>query len=136
PAFPTANRRCSTPAVAARRTAPAISPVPTASARWMPRKSPCAVPSASAWRASPASCRRRSMAKARKPLPSLEWLQPRLRLTRALALLSYLGLMALLAVSTWLDDLPQQARLSLLALQLVPLAILLPGIVLGHARGH
>lgn len=76
------------------------------------------------------------MAKARKPLPSLEWLQPRLRLTRALALLSYLGLMVLLAVSTWLDDLPQQARLSLLALQLVPLAILLPGIVLGHARGH
>lgn len=75
------------------------------------------------------------MARTPKPLPSLEWLQPRLRITRWLSLLSYLGLMALLTIATALayDGKPMW---SLLALQLLPLLILLPGILFGNARGH
>lgn len=76
------------------------------------------------------------MARKAKPLPSLEWLRPRLRVTRILGLFGYLALIALLAANTLSAELPAKQVWSLLAFQLVPLLILLPGIVIGSARGH
>lgn len=75
------------------------------------------------------------MARTPKPLPTLEWLQPRLRVTRALSLFSFLGLMALLVIGTAMayEGKPLWA---LLSVQLLPLLVMLPGILLGNARGH
>ena len=38
------------------------------------------------------------MARAKKPLPSLEWLEPRVKLSRALSLFSFIALLTLLLV--------------------------------------
>ena len=77
------------------------------------------------------------MARAAKALPSLEWLAPRLRLTRALALACFFGLIALLLVNDlWFADL-HGARVSvILAIELLPLLLLLPGLLMGSARAH
>ena len=37
------------------------------------------------------------MARAKKPLPSLEWLEPRVKLSRALSLFSFIALLTLLS---------------------------------------
>ncbi|TDF81070.1 DUF2069 domain-containing protein [Pseudomonas sp. H9] len=77
------------------------------------------------------------MAKKPKVLPSIDWLAPRLRLARALSLASFFGLIALLTVNNLLFADLHGARISvILAVELVPLALLLPGILLGNARAH
>ncbi|QVM97959.1 DUF2069 domain-containing protein [Pseudomonas sp. SORT22] len=77
------------------------------------------------------------MAKKPKVLPSLEWLAPRLRLTRALSLASFFGLVALLTLNNLLFADLHGARVGvILAIELVPLALLLPGMLLGNARAH
>lgn len=77
------------------------------------------------------------MAKKPKVLPSLEWLAPRLRLTRALSLASFFGLVALLTLNNLLFADLHGARVGvILAIELVPLALLLPGMLLGNARAQ
>lgn len=77
------------------------------------------------------------MARAKKPLPSLQWLQPRLKLSRALTLLSFIVLLALLLVWNLVFADLHGARIGVvLAIQLVPLALLAPGLLMGNARAH
>ena len=77
------------------------------------------------------------MAKARKPLPAQAWLAPRVRVTRALSLAFVLGLIALLVVNNlWFANL-HGARVSvILAIELLPLLLVLPGMVNASARAH
>ncbi|MNE14001.1 hypothetical protein D3C80_1068580 [compost metagenome] len=77
------------------------------------------------------------MAKKPKVLPSIDWLTPRLRLARALSLASFFGLIALLTINNLLfADLHGARTGVILAVELVPLALLLPGMLLGNARAH
>lgn len=77
------------------------------------------------------------MAKKPKVLPSIDWLAPRLRLARALSLASFFGLIALLTINNLLFADLHGARIGvILAVELVPLALLLPGMLLGNARAH
>ncbi|WP_442112734.1 DUF2069 domain-containing protein [Pseudomonas sp. NUPR-001] len=77
------------------------------------------------------------MAKKPKVLPSLDWLAPRLRLARALSLASFFGLIALLTINNLMFADLHGARIGvILAVELVPLALLLPGMLLGNARAH
>jgi len=70
-------------------------------------------------------------------LPPLDWLAPRLRLTRALSLASYVGLITLLAVNNlWFAQLHGARVEVILAIELIPLLLLLPGLLLGSARAH
>ena len=77
------------------------------------------------------------MAREKKPLPSLKWLQPRMKLSRALSLFSFVALLLLLLVWNLAFADLHGARIGVvLAIQLLPLALLAPGIVLGNARAH
>jgi uncharacterized membrane protein len=70
-------------------------------------------------------------------LPSLDWLAPRLRLARALSLAFFLGLIALLVVNNlWFANLHGARVEVILAIEVVPLLLLLPGMLLGSARAH
>ncbi|MDM8349432.1 DUF2069 domain-containing protein [Pseudomonas sp. sp1636] len=77
------------------------------------------------------------MAKTAKPLPPLAWLKPRLAVSRALSLLSFLALAVLLLVWNLLfAEIPDKLLWIILAFQLAPLLLLAPGLILGHARAH
>ena len=77
------------------------------------------------------------MARAKKPLPSLEWLEPRVKLTRALTLLSFFSLLALLLVWNLLYADLHGARIGVvLTILLAPLLLLAPGLLLGYARAY
>jgi uncharacterized membrane protein len=77
------------------------------------------------------------VARAKKPLPSLDWLEPRLKLSRALSLLSFVALTALLLVWNLAFADLHGARIGVvLAIQLLPLALLAPGMLMGNARAH
>jgi len=70
-------------------------------------------------------------------LPPVEWLAPRLRLTRALSLALFFGLIALLVVNNlWFANLHGARVEVILAIELIPLLLLLPGMLLGSARAH
>ncbi|MGE8359449.1 DUF2069 domain-containing protein [Pseudomonas sp.] len=77
------------------------------------------------------------MAKTPKPLPSLDWLKPRLAISRAISLVSFVALVVLLLVWNLVyAELPGNLLWVILAFQLVPLLLLAPGLVLGNARAH
>ncbi|MBU1330010.1 MAG: DUF2069 domain-containing protein [Gammaproteobacteria bacterium] len=77
------------------------------------------------------------MAKVAKPLPSLEWLQPRLKFSRVASLLSFFALTALLlAWNLFIAEIPDELRWVIVGLQLIPMLLLAPGLILGHARAH
>lgn len=77
------------------------------------------------------------MAKKPKVLPTLEWLAPRLKLTRSLSLLSFFALIGLLLVWNLLFADLHGARIwVVLSILLLPLLMLAPGLLLGHARAH
>ena len=77
------------------------------------------------------------MARIAKPLPSLEWLQPRLNISRAASLLSFFSLAALLLVwNLHYANIPGKLLWVILGLQLTPLLLLAPGLLLGNARTH
>ncbi|WP_153785023.1 DUF2069 domain-containing protein [Pseudomonas sp. EMN2] len=77
------------------------------------------------------------MAKKPKVLPPLDWLAPRVRLTRALSLACFFGLIALLVVNNlWFADLHGARVGVILAVELIPLLLLLPGMLKGSARAH
>ncbi|MGH8437293.1 MAG: DUF2069 domain-containing protein [Pseudomonas sp.] len=77
------------------------------------------------------------MAKTPKPLPALSWLAPRLALSRALSLLSFSALALLLLVWNLVyADLHGARPWVILSIELAPLLILAPGLLLGSARAH
>ncbi|GAC1030563.1 DUF2069 domain-containing protein [Pseudomonas sp. No.21] len=77
------------------------------------------------------------MAKKPKVLPELEWLAPRLAISRALSLIAFFGLALLLVVWTLVYAELNGARpWVVLSIELLPLALLAPGMVLGNARAH
>ena len=77
------------------------------------------------------------MAKEKKPLPELSWLTPRLQASRVATLVSFVGLAVLLLVWNLVyADLHGARTWVILAIELGPLALLAPGLVLGNARAH
>ena len=77
------------------------------------------------------------MAKKPKVLPSIAWLAPRVRLMRVLSLVCFLGLIGLLcAYYLAFANLHGARPWVILLIELVPLLIVLPGMLLGSARGH
>ena len=77
------------------------------------------------------------MAKKPKVLPPLEWLATRLRPARATSLALFFGLIALLVVNNlWFANLHGARVEVILAIELVPLLLLLPGMLMGSARAH
>jgi uncharacterized membrane protein len=77
------------------------------------------------------------VAKAPKPLPSLDWLRPRLAASRAISLLSFAALAVLLLVwNLSFAELPSQLLWVILGFNLIPLLLLAPGMLLGNARAH
>lgn len=77
------------------------------------------------------------MAKTAKPLPAMEWLEPRVKLTRALSLACFLALALLLL--TWnllFADLHGARTWVVLSIELLPLVLLAPGMLTGSARTH
>jgi len=77
------------------------------------------------------------VAKIAKPLPALEWLQPRLKLSRVATLVSFFALTALLlAWNLFIAEIPGELRWVIASLQLIPMLLLAPGLILGNARAH
>ncbi|MHA6494767.1 DUF2069 domain-containing protein [Pseudomonas borbori] len=77
------------------------------------------------------------MAKTPKPLPALDWLKPRMAISRAVTLLSFFALAALLLVWNLIfANIPGELLWVILIFQLVPLLLLAPGLILGNARAH
>ncbi|GGC86222.1 DUF2069 domain-containing protein [Halopseudomonas salina] len=77
------------------------------------------------------------MSKAEKPLPPLEYLEPRMRLTRILSLIGYLAvIVTLLVYNAMFADLHGANPLVIIGTLLVPLLIFMPGIVMGNVRAH
>ncbi|GAB6389568.1 DUF2069 domain-containing protein [Stutzerimonas marianensis] len=77
------------------------------------------------------------MARTPKPLPSLDWLTPRVRLSRAVALASFVGLAVLLLVwNLAFADLHGARTWVVVGIQLVPLLLVAPGMIAGSPRAH
>ncbi|SDU14703.1 Uncharacterized membrane protein [Pseudomonas pohangensis] len=77
------------------------------------------------------------MSKSAKPLPAIEWLEPRVKLTHAISLACFASLaVVLLAWNLLLADLHGARTWVVLAIELLPLALLAPGMLAGNARTH
>ncbi|MGV8843670.1 MAG: DUF2069 domain-containing protein [Pseudomonas sp.] len=77
------------------------------------------------------------MAKTPKPLPELSWLKPRLAISRAISLLSFFALILVLLIWTLVfADLHGARPWVILSIELLPLALLAPGLLMGSARAH
>jgi uncharacterized membrane protein len=77
------------------------------------------------------------VAKTSKPLPTLDWLQPRMRVSRVVTLLSFFALViVLLAWNLMFANIPGNLSWVILSFQLAPLLLLAPGLLLGNARAH
>jgi len=78
-----------------------------------------------------------TVARKPKPLPSLEWLTPRVKLSRAVSLASFIGLAVLL--TTWnlvFADLHGARTWVVISIQLIPLVLVAPGMLSGSPRAH
>jgi uncharacterized membrane protein len=77
------------------------------------------------------------VARADKPLPSMAYLAPRVRATRIVSALSYVGLLlSLFIFNALIADLHGANPVVILGVLLVPLLIFAPGIATGHVRTH
>jgi uncharacterized membrane protein len=75
------------------------------------------------------------VAKTPKPLPELSWLQPRLRISRAISLFSFFALALLILLwNLFFADLNGARPWGILLFALTPLALLTPGMLGGQAR--
>ncbi|MET1078825.1 MAG: DUF2069 domain-containing protein [Pseudomonas sp.] len=74
---------------------------------------------------------------AKGPLPSLDWLKPRLAVSRAISLTSFVALAVLLLVWTlFYADLHGARTWMVLCFELLPWLLVAPGMLLGGARAH
>ncbi|VVN24781.1 DUF2069 domain-containing protein [Pseudomonas fluorescens] len=77
------------------------------------------------------------MAKKPKILPSVEWLEPRVKVMRVISLLSFFALAGLLAAYYLLfADLHGARPWVILLVELIPWIVLAPAMIMGSARGH
>lgn len=77
------------------------------------------------------------MAKKPKVLPSIEWLEPRVKAMRVLSLLSFFALAGLLAAYYLLfADLHGARPWVILLVELIPWLVLAPAMIMGSVRGH
>lgn len=77
------------------------------------------------------------MARQKKPLPSLDWLRPRLRVSRTLSLVSFAALALLLVIwNLFFADLHGARTWVVLSIQLIPLLLVTPGMITGSPRAH
>ncbi|MFJ2283725.1 DUF2069 domain-containing protein [Pseudomonas sp. NPDC087803] len=77
------------------------------------------------------------MARKPKVLPSVEWLEPRVRAMRVISLLCFFGLAGLLAAYyLGFADLHGARPWVILLVELIPWLILAPGMLTGNARAH
>ena len=78
--------------------------------------------------------------KSSKPLPELSWLEPRLRVSRAISLVSLAALAALLVVWNLFfinrPNAPGLGALAIIIIALAPLIIVALGMILGSAKTH
>jgi uncharacterized membrane protein len=75
------------------------------------------------------------VAKTPKPLPELDWLQPRVKLTRAISLVCFFALALLILLwNLFFADLNGARPWGILLFALTPLALLTPGMLAGHPR--
>ncbi|MCD5975271.1 DUF2069 domain-containing protein [Pseudomonas quasicaspiana] len=77
------------------------------------------------------------MAKNPKVLPALDWLEPRVKISRLISLSSFFGLIALLSIYyLWIADLHGARPWVILLIELVPLLLFAPGIISGSPRAY
>ncbi len=77
------------------------------------------------------------MSKKPKLLPQLDYLQPRINVSRWVSLIGYLGLMlGMLAYNVLVADMHGANPVIIIGVQLLPLLIFLPGMLSGHVRTH
>ena len=77
------------------------------------------------------------MAKKPKVLPPQAWLEPRVKVARALSLLAFFSLVGLLCVYyLFVADLHGARPWVILLIELVPLMFVVPGMLMGSPRGH
>lgn len=77
------------------------------------------------------------MAKKNKPLPSLDWLTPRVKISRILSLITFVALAALLLVwNLVFADLHGARTWVVVSIQLIPLLLVAPGMLSGSPRAH
>ncbi|MCQ2028514.1 DUF2069 domain-containing protein [Stutzerimonas zhaodongensis] len=77
------------------------------------------------------------MARTPKPLPSLDWLTPRVKISRAISLASFISLGALLLVwNLAFADLHGARIWVVIGIQLIPLLLVAPGMISGSPRAH
>lgn len=77
------------------------------------------------------------MAKKPKVLPALDWLEPRVKISRLISLSSFFGLIALLSIYyLWIADLHGARPWVILLIELVPLLLFTPGIISGSPRAY
>jgi uncharacterized membrane protein len=75
------------------------------------------------------------VAKTAKPLPSQAWLEPRVKLTRAISLVCFFALALLILLwNLFFADLNGARPWGILLFALTPLALLAPGMLAGHPR--
>ena len=77
------------------------------------------------------------MARKKKPLPSLGWLKPRVKISRAISMASFIGLAVLLLVwNLVFAELYGARTWVVISIQLVPLLLVAPGMIAGSPRAH
>ena len=77
------------------------------------------------------------MARKPKVLPPQAWLEPRVKVARALSLLAFFGLVGLLCgYYLFVADLHGARPWVILLIELVPLMFVVPGMLMGSPRGH
>lgn len=77
------------------------------------------------------------MARQKKPLPTLEWLKPRVKISRATSMASFIGLALLLLVwNLAFAELYGARTWVVISIQLIPLLLVAPGMISGSPRAH
>lgn len=77
------------------------------------------------------------MAKKPKVLPPREWLEPRVRISRVASLICFFGMLAFLSIYyLGIANLHGARPGVILAIELLPLVLLAPGVIRGNPRGH
>lgn len=77
------------------------------------------------------------MARQKKPLPTLEWLKPRVKISRAISMASFIGLALLLLVwNLAFAELYGARTWVVISIQLIPLLLVAPGMISGSPRAH